>query len=270
MRLTLKSFAAGCWLFGALCVAPPAHAGIPPGPLLLGEGPVCPLGPSEPCLELTGGEAGLRLSGAFLSELQASGLSAHALTPATGEPSGLVSMPLVSVHHMVSDVPGMLQVFKYGFEGDLVIRPQDNDPAAAVHLSRWRVDPVTKTILATVTGGGLGRISFAEIFHFSTVEGTDLLSLQPGDQTMNQTFSGLTLTPQALGYYQHAFQLNAEDLARLAQISDAGSLTLTASITGVVPEPSAWMLMGVGLCGLFALRNLRFNPGRARTPSHQA
>ncbi|MDO9291528.1 MAG: PEP-CTERM sorting domain-containing protein [Hydrogenophaga sp.] len=113
-------------------------------------------------------------------------------------------------------------------------------------------DRTTKQMFGTIIGGnGVGTVSNVLIWNIASITG-DTAITAPG--TYTATYSGLSITADAYSLFSRSLGLLKLGNSALSGITDYGTITSTLIATAVttpsVPEPSTYVLMGLGLVGL--------------------
>lgn len=135
--------------------------------------------------------------------------------------------------------------------------------AGTLQFKGLKVDLSTNQVLANVIrqvgAGAAVTVNDLPIMSWGITVGQSALAL-PDARELPGTFSlqDVALTPEAVDLFRQTFQLSDAGVAALSQ--RGGSLSINYALGDVsgfaalVPEPSTWALMGLGLAGLAFVR----------------
>jgi len=128
------------------------------------------------------------------------------------------------------------------------------------------VDLTNKRVYATLIGGnGVGTLTNFYLFDIQgtpsydstgTLLGYDASTAIVGPTVVNgagsysNTFNGLTITTNGLTTFEKSLGLLTLGKSALAGVDNFGTITSTIVATPVIPEPSTYALMGLGLVGM--------------------
>lgn len=143
--------------------------------------------------------------------------------------------------------------------GALLTATPDNftNTGGSLSISNLRVDLSTKSVFASLTGAnGVGSVNNFLLWNYTTLTGPTSFAAVTGTTSSTNTLSGLTINTSAFNTFAQALGLTTAGKNAMAAITDYGSITSTISVvasrTPAVPEPSTYMLMGLGLVGMVA------------------
>lgn len=264
MKSKLKPSVIALGLMAAMMLAAPARADI--GMPVLGVD----LDPAEffgNKVSMVAGSASLNLAPSVLAGFSAAGLSAQAVSPTSLEGDVLsLGSPQLWSGEMT---PEALKIGSIRLYGGIALTAGDgaSQAGATLNLTNFRINLEDFTVYARMKGAGIDRTNQA-LWTFTSKQGNDWLEMRDGDQDPSWHVGGLQFTLGALGDLRQAFALSDAQVAQLGAIGDVGSFAVEASLDitpspGIVPEPSTWMLMGLGLCGVWAARRRRQTSTRA-------
>lgn len=131
----------------------------------------------------------------------------------------------------------------------------------SLSITNLRVDLTTQHVFATLVGGnGVGTINSFDLWTYSSLSGPTSFAAVSGTTTSVNTISGLTISTAAFNTFAQALGLTTAGKNAMSAITDYGSITSSISVlatknssTPSVPEPSTYLLMGLGLVGIGAV-----------------
>ena len=138
----------------------------------------------------------------------------------------------------------------------------DASTGGFVTITNLRVDLVNLDIYATLIGGnGVGTVNDLKLWKVNSLTGPTTFAAVEGSTTSENVLSGLTIYDDAYALFVRAAGLTEFGSGVLASVNDQienpegygtirSTITVTASRAAVVPEPSTYALMGLGLVGL--------------------
>jgi len=130
---------------------------------------------------------------------------------------------------------------------------------------RVELSGATATVYADINGGnGVGVVNGLKMWN-ATLGGATTFAAQEGTIGSVNTLTGLVITSEAFTLFAKATGLNATvGTPALASVTDFGTIASTISVTakklpstGLVPEPSTYALMGLGLIGMSVVARRR-------------
>ncbi|MFT3855956.1 MAG: PEP-CTERM sorting domain-containing protein [Aquabacterium sp.] len=119
-------------------------------------------------------------------------------------------------------------------------------------LTNIKVDLTTQSIYANLTGAnGVGTLHNQLIWNYGAIEGPTTFGFVAPTVELSNRLSQLTITTEAFDLFAQSLGLTAFGRSAMAAITDYGVLNSYIAIdTPVIPEPSTYMLMGLGLVGM--------------------
>ncbi len=131
----------------------------------------------------------------------------------------------------------------------------------ALSLSNLEINLATQGVYADISGANGLTARKARIWDYASFEGDAAFPFTPGIITIQNTVSGLTLTDEAIDMFAQGLGLKVGGLAALRLSGDASMTTLTTLEVHMLPEPSTYLMMGLGLGGLFLAARRRKSGG---------
>lgn len=131
----------------------------------------------------------------------------------------------------------------------------------SLSITNLRVDLTTSHVFATLVGGnGVGTINNFDLWRFASLTGATSFAAVAGPTTSVNNLSGLTLSgTEAFNTFSRALGLTQAGINAMSAITDYGSIASSITVTATrattppgVPEPSTYLLMGLGLVGIVA------------------
>ena len=226
------------------------------------------------------GSGSLAFSELLIGALNIANISVTPVFPAILiDDGGLMSIDasIQSLGGTYDSVTNELSFTKVGTQGGAVMiasallpngKKNTASTGGSLSLIDITVDLTTKGIYATLVGGnGIGTRTNQLIWHYDTIEGSTRFALPdseywgpPNPIVSNNVLRGLTITTEAFDMFAQSLGLTTFGKASMGGISDYGVITASTSVavTPVVPEPSTYLQMGIGLVGLaFLARRIR-------------
>lgn len=132
----------------------------------------------------------------------------------------------------------------------------------ALSVTDISVDVATKGVYANVSGANGLTSQHVRVWDYTAIEGDVTFSSSWAPTYAENRITGLTITDQAFDLFAQGLGLKAGGIAAMASIADYGVITSYWALDNplsppggykdlpVVPEPSTYLMMGIGLVGL--------------------
>jgi hypothetical protein len=219
------------------------------------------------------GFSSLAFSENLVMGLPVIGITATVIAPATGTVSAdalAFGAPILSVSGQfdASDLlanggSGSFTATNVGIPGGVSMvtgAPNFATTGGSLSVTGLSVDLASQGIFATVSGGNGLATRKLRVWDFANIEGTPshLAYTAPPHSfpkwavVMDQRLTGLTITDEAFAAFSQGLGLKAAGIAVMLSAQDYGVMTITT-----IPEPSTYLLMGLGLVGVATLANKR-------------
>lgn len=221
------------------------------------------------------GSGTLSFSDDLIGALAVAGIQTSTIHPATG----LVSDTDITIGAPIYSLSGTLTSENQGTKftlyptrvgtlgGAMMVAPKANFATSGGSLSvtDLSVDLATQGIYATVSGANGLTAQQIRVWDFASIAGDTAMPIQAGVSYANNKITGLTITDQAFDLFAQGLGLKAGGIAAMASITDYGVIASSLSVDmsmlefpphppvlelPVVPEPSTYLMMGLGLLGL--------------------
>jgi hypothetical protein len=138
----------------------------------------------------------------------------------------------------------------------------------SLSLTNLTVDIASKSIFGDLLGGnGVGAKDDVHIWTYTDIAGATVLPATAGTIVANNKLTGLVITENAFNLFATSLGLTTGGKAAMSSITDYGVMDALIQVdvkvpggvvTPTVPEPSTYVMMGLGLVGLaFASKRAR-------------
>lgn len=215
------------------------------------------------------------LSDSWLGAINASAIRVDPIAPglvaAITRPSGQYKAinnitPITSLSGILSSnqYPPVLTATGFSTQGGMRLSAIEDDftnTGGILEISNFRVDLAHHLIYADLQGGnGVGRINNIQLWNVAQYSTNSTIVKGPAtcfDMCGNSsvaiatTLTGLSITTSAFDLFSKSLGLTDLGIGAMRQVTDYGSIVTS------VPEPSTYLLMGLGLLGLLTLRHAR-------------
>jgi len=242
-----------------------AHAEIAKATLVVDGDPVGAFG--YEMSNLQGGGA-LTFSKSLMGALNAAGAVTTVVDPATMtvvSKANVISAPISQLSGEFDSASHIFTATKVKTLGGALITTEADDftnTGGSLKMFNISVDLATKVISADLTGAnGVGALKQVQVWNYANIAGPTAYSGDNGNVTSNNTITGLTILPGAFDLFAQSLGLTDAGKGAMAQITDYGIMNATIKVdvkAPMVPEPTTYMLMGLGLVGVaFASKRAR-------------
>ncbi|MFT3855958.1 MAG: PEP-CTERM sorting domain-containing protein [Aquabacterium sp.] len=218
------------------------------------------------------GGGSLEFSDLLVGALNIANISTAAVSPSVLTDADVmsVSAPIQSLTGSFNTDTAMFTATKVGTLGGATMTalgklPSGKNNAAttggSLSLTNIKVDLTTSSIYATLTGAnGVGTRNNQLIWNYGAIEGATTFAAVQGTTHAVNKLSQLTITTEAFDLFAQSLGLTAFGKSSMAGITDYGVMnaTIDVDVKTPVPEPTTYMMMGLGLVGLaFASKRAR-------------
>jgi hypothetical protein len=208
------------------------------------------------------GSGSLAFSADLIGALSVAGITTSITAPATGTVAAdaiTIAAPILTInrHFDATALRSEGGIANYTLNkvgtlgGAAMLAPAANfaTSGGSLSVSAISVDLASKSIFARVSGGNGLADQRVRVWNYTSIEGDTTQQLNNGTMVFNNTLTGLTITSEAFDMFAQGLGLKAGGIAAMKSISDYGVMSSTLSFT-VLPEPSTYLMMGLGLVGL--------------------
>lgn len=206
-----------------------------------------------------------RLSNHFLRFMEVMGVDATQVAPASGDiqpDAAIIHSPVLSVSGSLSIDPDSASIL-IGMDTTLVRTlggvtlatqgPNFGTSGGSLAITNISIDLSNQGIYADVSGSNGLSSRKVRVWDYAGIEGGLQMSPpQPHDMPSfdivgNVTLSKLRITQEGTDMFAQGLGLKSIGISALTSITDFGVMTIA------VPEPSTYLMMGLGLAGVMSL-----------------
>lgn len=143
-------------------------------------------------------------------------------------------------------------------------------------IENLRIDLPNKVVVADLSGtrfatGSVAAVSYdmpgTVLWNIASITGPATFSAagfppsplsgpqpEPVLVTANNVASGLSITVAGYAFFTGALGMQAAGVSTLQSVTDYGTIKFSTSYANSIPEPSTWLMFGVGLAGISLVR----------------
>jgi hypothetical protein len=273
VEIYMKHIAKALVLAAAVAATGAAQADVASATLVIGAPPVKAFG--YEMSNLRGGGT-LAFSESLVGALEVAGIVTSAVAPATVSVVTTEAGTQISANAPILSLSGdfdsttaqfaATQVATMGGASMVAGKKNFATTTGSLSLTGITVDLGTKAIFADLTGGnGVGTVNDVHVWTYTNIDGATVFPAVTGTTVANNKLTGLVITDNAFNLFAKSLGLTNGGIAAMREITDYGVMDAqilvdvkAPGVTPSVPEPSTYVMMGLGLVGLaFASKRAR-------------